>query len=100
MDSTVQIEHGCLWILAEFTRANLVPEAVHRHFCGEISGLRREVVNLRNDRITAPEFLENSLPAFYQSVEWLGVVFGVIDDDPFSVFDPHLVLRVWQIFGG
>ena len=63
----------------------------------EIAGLGREIIHLGNDVTTATDFFENSFPALDQPVERLGVVLGVINNDPLVAFNAYLVFRVRQI---
>src|SRR5262245_26312340 len=81
MSTAIQVEHRSCRIFAEFTRAGLMTKAVHRHLRREVAGLWREVICLRHDMATASNFLQDSFPTLDQAVEWLGIVFGVINYD-------------------
>src|SRR5262245_15709076 len=71
MSPAIQVEHGRCRIFPESAGANLMTEAVHRHLRCEVTGLRSEVICLRYDMATAPDFLQDSLPSLDQVVEWL-----------------------------
>src|SRR5262245_8202074 len=60
----VKVEHGGFRIIAEFTGADLVTQAVHRHFRCEVAGLWREVICLGDDVAAAADFFQDTLPAF------------------------------------
>src|ERR1051326_727591 len=74
-----------------------MPQAMHRHLCRKIAGFGRKIVSLRHDVAATPDFLQDSLPTLYQSVEGLGIVFGVINDDPLIPFHAHLVVSIGPV---
>ena len=56
--AAVEVEHGRRGVFAEFARADLVAEAVHRHLRREIAGLGREIIHLGHDVTAATDFLQ------------------------------------------
>src|ERR1051326_150251 len=97
VSTAIQVQHGRCWIFPKFAGANLMAEAMHRHLGREITGLWCEVICLRHDMAAAPDVLQNSLPALNQTVEWLRIVFSVINYNALVPLDPHLVLRIGQV---
>src|SRR6266481_3028845 len=91
--AAVEIKDRSLRVFAEFAGADLVTEAVHRHFSREVAGLGGEIVHLRHYVAAATDFSEDAFPSLRQPVERLDVVLGVINNDPLITLDADLVLR-------
>ena len=85
--AAVEVQNRGGRIFAEFTRADLVTQAMHGHFRGEVARFWREIIHLRHNVAAAADFLENAFPTLGQPVERLTVVLGVVNYYPLVALD-------------
>lgn len=48
----------------------------------------------------ASNFFQDNFPAVHQAIEWLRIIFSIIDDYSLVAFYAHLVFRIREILRG